>query len=53
MNERYWNIIKGINEDEDVHFLDQGRKFLLIAMDTINEGYHFEKWWAPVLIHVF
>ena len=51
--DKIWKIIGEKNEDEDVHFLDQGKKFLLIAMDTINEGYHFEKWWDPVLIGKF
>lgn len=48
-----WKIMGEKNEDEDAHFVDQGRKYLLIAMDTINEGFHFEKWWDPERIGKF
>jgi thiamine-monophosphate kinase len=51
--EYIWNLIGERNEDEDVHFLDAGNKYMLFAMDTINEGFHFEKEWDPELIGKF
>ncbi len=48
-----WGLVGGKNEDEDVHFLDNGGKYLLLAMDTINEGFHFERSWNPEQIGKF
>ncbi|MCL5408104.1 MAG: thiamine-phosphate kinase [Candidatus Thermoplasmatota archaeon] len=46
-------IFEEKNEDEDVHFFDLGKRYMLLAMDTINEGFHFEKWWDPKLVGKF
>lgn len=51
--DKIWEFIGEENENEDVHFLDVGKKYILLAMDTINEGFHFEKWWDPTLIGKF
>ncbi|MCL4447735.1 MAG: thiamine-phosphate kinase [Candidatus Thermoplasmatota archaeon] len=51
--DKIWKLIGEKNEDEDVHFLDIGKKYLLIAMDSINEGFHFERSWDPGLIGKF
>ncbi len=51
--ESIWDVFKVRNEDEDVHFYDQGSNYLLFAIDTINEGFHFEKSWNPELIGKF
>lgn len=51
--ENIWKIIGEKSEDEDVHFFDDGNEYLLLALDTINEGFHFEKWWDPKLIGKF
>jgi thiamin-phosphate kinase len=48
-----WDIFGRENEDEDVHFYGSGGKYILLAMDTINEGFHFERWWDPQLIGKF
>jgi thiamine-monophosphate kinase len=51
--EKIWDIFGRKNEDEDVHFYDSGNEYILLAMDTINEGFHFERWWDPQLIGKF
>ena len=45
--EDIWKIIGERNEDEDAHFFDAGDRYLLFAMDTVNEGFHFEREWDP------
>ncbi|MGC8562458.1 MAG: thiamine-phosphate kinase [Thermoplasmata archaeon] len=51
--EDIWRIFGEQNEDEDVHFLSFGKKYLLLAVDTINEVYHFERSWDPGIIGKF
>ncbi len=48
-----WNIIGEKNEDEDVHFFANGNQFILLAMDTINENYHFKRKWDPFKVGKF
>lgn len=51
--DKIWKILGKDNEDEDVHFFELGSKYILLAMDTINEGFHFEKNWDPKLVGKF
>jgi len=51
--EKIWSFIGRDNEDEDVHFLTSGERYILLAIDTINENFHFERWWDPELIGRF
>ncbi|EQB65430.1 MAG: Thiamine-monophosphate kinase [Thermoplasmatales archaeon I-plasma] len=51
--EKIWRIFGEKNEDEDVHFLYLGDKYLLLAVDTINERYHFDRSWNPGSIGKF
>jgi len=51
--EKIWSFIGRDNEDEDVHFLPSGERYILLAIDTINENFHFERWWDPELIGRF
>lgn len=50
---RIWEVFGRENENEDVHFYDLGSKYILLAVDTINERHHFEKGWNPELIGKF
>ncbi|MEM0133766.1 MAG: thiamine-phosphate kinase [Thermoplasmatales archaeon] len=51
--EKIWKTMGEENEDEDVHFISSGDKYLLLAVDTINEGYHFNRSWDPGKIGKF
>lgn len=51
--DKIWKIFGEKNEDEDVHFFPLGDKYLLLAMDTINEGYHFERSWDSCSVGKF
>ncbi|MEM0141005.1 MAG: thiamine-phosphate kinase [Thermoplasmatales archaeon] len=51
--EKIWDLMGRENEDEDVHFFSVNGKYLLMAMDTINEKFHFRRDWDPELIGKF
>ncbi|MEM0073143.1 MAG: thiamine-phosphate kinase [Thermoplasmatales archaeon] len=51
--EKIWEIMGRNNEDEDVHFYPSGDKYILLAMDSINEKFHFRRDWDPELIGKF
>ena len=51
--DRIWEVIGGKNEDEDVHFIDNGDYYSLLAIDTLNEGIHFKRDWDPYAIGKF
>ncbi len=51
--EEIWKLFGEKNEDEDVHFVDLNDYYILMAMDTINENYHFMKDWDPKKIGRF
>jgi len=51
--EKIWKRLGRDNENEDVHFIPQGNKYLLMAMDTLNENIHFKRDWSPLKIGKF
>jgi thiamine-monophosphate kinase len=51
--EKIWEFLGRENENEDVHFFLQGNKYLLVAMDTLNENIHFRRDWDPFKIGKF
>ncbi|MGC8644885.1 MAG: thiamine-phosphate kinase [Thermoplasmata archaeon] len=51
--ERIWSVVGRENEDEDVHFFSVGNRYVLLAMDTINENFHFDRDWDPELVGRF
>ncbi len=50
---KIWEKLGRENENEDVHFLDNGDSFIILAMDTINEGIHFLRNWDPAKVGKF
>lgn len=50
---RIWKVFDRKNENEDVHFFDDGEKYMLFAIDSINENFHFRRDWKPELIGKF
>lgn len=51
--EAIWKIMGQKNEDEDVHFIVSDEEYTILAMDTINENYHFRREWDPRMVGRF
>lgn len=50
---KIWSKLGRENENEDVHFLDDRDSYLILAMDSINEGIHFLRNWDPAKVGKF